>query len=355
MTAAFETLAWRDGAVVLLDQRRLPGEEIYLTLRTPEEVADAIRSMVVRGAPAIGITAAMGLALGASRLEVKTMDEFAERLGDLCELFAATRPTAVNLFGAIKRQQRLVTTHTAESPAEVAALLVAEAQRMKEEDLQACRAMGAHGAKLLKENSRVLTHCNAGGLATAGYGTALGVIRAAREQGRLAMVFADETRPFLQGARLTAWELDRDDIPVTLIADSMAGSMMRRGLVDAAVVGADRIAANGDTANKIGTYQVAVLARANDIPFYVAAPTSTIDLDTVSGEAIPIEERDPREITHLGDVAIAPEGVAVANPAFDVTPAELVAAIITENGVARPPYKETLPAVVNAAGSPARS
>ena len=346
MTKSWETLAWQDGAVVLLDQRRLPGEEIYLTLKTPEEVAHAIRSMVVRGAPAIGIAAAMGLALGAGRIEAKSYAEFAARFDDLCDLFAGTRPTAVNLFRGIERLKRLVRDHQDSSPAVVAEMLVAETRRMKEEDLRACRQMGRHGAELLAADSRVLTHCNAGGLATAGYGTALGVIRAARERGKLAMVFADETRPFLQGARLTAWELQKDGIPVTLIADSMAGLMMRRRRVDAVVVGADRIAANGDVANKIGTYQVAVLARENDVPFYVAAPTSTVDLSTGHGDAIPIEERDPAEITHIGDQLVAPEGIDVANPAFDVTPAELIAAIITENGVARPPFLESLARLV---------
>ena len=345
MSRSWETLAWQDGAVVLLDQRRLPGEEVYLTLRTPEEVADAIRSMAVRGAPAIGITAAMGLAQGASRIESKSYEEFEERFEDLCALFASTRPTAVNLFGAIERLKALVEANRGVSPAVAAEMLVAEAMRMKEEDLRACRDMGRHGAELLAPDSRVLTHCNAGGLATAGYGTALGVIRAARERGRLAMVYADETRPFLQGARLTAWELQRDDIPVTLIADSAAGLMMRRRQVDAVIVGADRIAANGDTANKIGTYQVAVLARENGVPFYVAAPTTSVDLTTADGDAIPIEERDPAELTQMGDRSVAPAGIAVANPAFDVTPAKLIAAIITENGVARPPYADTLRAM----------
>jgi methylthioribose-1-phosphate isomerase len=345
----FETVAWQDGAVVLLDQRRLPGEEIYLPLKTPQEVADAIRDMVVRGAPAIGVTACMGLALGATRLDVKSRQEFDARFAALCELFAATRPTARNLFWAVERMRGLVQSRRDTPPDEMAAILVAEAALVKEEDISACRAIGRHGAELLAPGSNVLTHCNAGGLATAGYGTALGVIRAAHEQGKIAMVLADETRPFLQGARLTAWELHRDDIPVTLIVDSMAGLMMQRGRVDAVVVGSDRIAANGDVANKIGTYQVALAAQDNNIPFYVAAPTSTVDLHTPDGEAIPIEERDPREITEMAGVRLAPEGIQVANPAFDVTPARLVTAIITETGVARAPYQESLPALVAAA------
>ncbi|MCZ6746872.1 MAG: S-methyl-5-thioribose-1-phosphate isomerase [Acidobacteria bacterium] len=346
---SFETVAWNDGEVVLIDQRRLPGEEVYVHLKTPEEVADAIRDMVVRGAPAIGVTACMGLALGATLLDVKSRAEFNERFADLGRLFAATRPTARNLFWAVERMQDLVAANPDKAPADMAAILVAEGERVKQEDLRACRAMGRHGAALLEGPSRVLTHCNAGGLATAGYGTALGVIRAAHEAGNITMVYADETRPFLQGARLTAWELHRDQIPVTLIADSMSGLMMRRGNVDAVVVGSDRIAANGDVANKIGTYLVAVAARDNNVPFYVAAPTTTVDLDTPSGDTIPIEERDQAEITHLGGVRLAPEGIQVANPAFDVTPARLVTAIITETGVARPPYTESLAALVAAA------
>jgi methylthioribose-1-phosphate isomerase len=346
----FETVQWKDGTVVLLDQRILPGREDYLTLRTPAEVADAIRTMAVRGAPAIGVTAAMGLALGATQLEVKSNAEFEDRFEDLCLLLEGTRPTARNLFWAAEKMREVVRRNRDKSPDAISELLVAEARRMKEEDVRACREMGRHGAALLGKDSRVLTHCNAGGLATAGYGTALGVIRAAREQGKIAMVYADETRPFLQGARLTAWELQQDGIPVTLIADSMAGHIMRRDGLDAVVVGADRIAANGDVANKIGTYQVAVLARENGIPFYVAAPLSTIDLDTPDGDAIPIEERDPAEITSVGGVVVAPEGVAVANPAFDVTPAELVTAIITERGVGRPPYIESLAALARGDG-----
>ncbi|TDI47857.1 MAG: S-methyl-5-thioribose-1-phosphate isomerase [Acidobacteria bacterium] len=346
---AFETMAWNAGEVVLIDQRRLPGEEIYLRLKTAVEVAEAIRDMVVRGAPAIGVTACMGLALGATQLEVKSRAEFNERFADLGRLFAATRPTARNLFWAVARMQSLVAAHPDKAPGDMAAILVAEGERVKQEDLRACHAMGRHGAALLEGPSRILTHCNAGGLATAGYGTALGIIRAAHAAGNITMVYADETRPFLQGARLTAWELHRDLIPVTLITDSMSGLMMRRGNVDAVVVGSDRIAANGDVANKIGTYLVAVAARDNNIPFYVAAPTTTVDLDTPTGDTIPIEERDPDEITMMGGVRLAPEGIQVANPAFDITPARLVTAIITETGVARPPYTESLAALVAAA------
>ena len=355
MTAGWETVAWRDDAVVLLDQRRLPGEEVYLTLREAGEVADAIRGMAVRGAPAIGVTAAFGLALGATRIEAKSWDEFEARFEDLCRLFAATRPTAVNLFWAIDRMRTVLQRHRHASPSEAARVLVGEAQRLRQEDERACRALGRHGAELLGPSSRILTHCNAGGLATAGYGTALGVIRAAHERGRVAMVYADETRPFLQGARLTAWELAKDGIPVTVITDSMAGHFLHKGGLHAVIVGADRIAANGDTANKIGTYGVAVLARQNDVPFYVAAPMSTVDLSTPDGDGIPIEQRDPAEVTQCGDRTVTPAGVAVANPAFDVTPADLITAIITELGVARPPYAAALRDFAAAAAAHARA
>ncbi|MFQ5768872.1 MAG: S-methyl-5-thioribose-1-phosphate isomerase [Acidobacteriota bacterium] len=343
---SFETLAWKDGAVVLLDQRRLPAEEIYLTLRTPREVADAIRAMAVRGAPAIGVTAAMGLALGAAGLAGRSRQEFRQGFEDLCEMFAATRPTAVNLFLAIQRMRRLAEDKQDRGPGEIASCLKDEALKMKAEDLRACRELGRLGAALLEPGSRVLTHCNAGALATSGFGTALGVIRAASRERKIAMVYADETRPFLQGARLTAWELMQDQIPVTLIADSMAGHLMSLGKVNAVIVGADRIAANGDTANKIGTYQVAVLAREHELPFYVAAPTTTIDPAASTGHAIPIEERDPKEITTLAGKSIAPDGVKAANYAFDVTPARLVTAIITEAGIARPPYRDSLAALL---------
>jgi methylthioribose-1-phosphate isomerase len=348
----FETVDWAEDAVVLIDQRVLPAKEEYLRLGTPEEVAEAIRSMVVRGAPAIGVTAAMGLALGARRAVSLPMDRFRERFDQLCEFFAATRPTAVNLFWAIDRmRRRFDAASTPDGPSDpvstetIAGALVREALLMKEEDVEACRRLGRHGAELVPQEASVLTHCNAGALATAGYGTALGIIRAAVEAGKRVKVIADETRPFLQGARLTAWEMSKEGIPTTLITDSMAGHMMSTGQVNLVVVGADRIAANGDVANKIGTYSVAVLASENGVPFYVAAPISTVDLSTPDGERIPIEQRAPEEVTHAGGTRIAPEGTRAANPAFDITPNRYVTAIITERGIARPPYGETLAAL----------
>jgi methylthioribose-1-phosphate isomerase len=340
MNAVFETVRYEDGAVVLLDQRRLPGEEVYLRCGDVEELAQAIREMAVRGAPAIGVAAAFGIALG---MKGASGDGEALRaqLDRLCERLGATRPTAVNLFWAIERMRRRFEQAAAE-PLSAAGALLDEARRIKDEDLAACRRMGDLGAALLPERARVLTHCNAGALATAGYGTALGVIRSAARDGKLAAVFADETRPFLQGARLTAWELLKDHIPTTLITDSMAGHLMARGELDAVVVGADRIAANGDVANKIGTYSLAVLAKENALPFYVVAPVSTIDLATPSGAAIPIEERAPEEVTHHGGRRLAPEGVLVRNPAFDVTPHRYVTAIVCERGVVRPPYQDSL-------------
>jgi methylthioribose-1-phosphate isomerase len=348
----FETVAWKGDWVELLDQRLLPGKEDYLRLRTPEDVAEAIRSMAVRGAPAIGVTAAMGLALGARQASGLPPDGFRRRFEDLCRLFSAARPTAVNLFWAVERMRGRLERALASSgdpdaggPSTVphaAEGLVEEAIRIKEEDIEACRRIGRHGAALVPESATILTHCNAGGLATAGYGTALGVVRAAVEAGKTVRVLADETRPFLQGARLTAWELMKDGIPTTLITDSMAGSMMRSGAVTLVIVGADRIAANGDVANKVGTYPLSVLARENRIPFYVAAPVSTLDLSTPDGDHIPIEQRDPSEVTHVAGVPVAPEGVSVRNPAFDVTPHRYITAIITDRGVARPPYAESL-------------
>jgi methylthioribose-1-phosphate isomerase len=335
---SFETVSWTDGGVVLLDQRLLPGEEVDLCCATPQDVMAAIRNMVVRGAPAIGVTAAMGIALGARQLAAGTPDDFDRRFAGMCDDFAATRPTAVNLFWAIDRMKRVAAAHREAGPAAVAEALVSEACTMKEEDIAACRALGGHGAELVPEGAAILTHCNAGALATAGYGTALGVVRAAVEAGKDVHVLADETRPFLQGARLTAWELSRDAIPVTVITDGMAGHFMHRGKVDVVVVGADRIAANGDTANKIGTYQLAVMAKENDIPFYVAAPTSTVDPNIAHGDDIPIEERDPEEVMHMGTMRTTPEGVSAAHPAFDVTPHRYVTAIITEVGVVRPPF-----------------
>jgi methylthioribose-1-phosphate isomerase len=337
-TGSFRTVEWSDAGVVMLDQRLLPGEEIYLTLSTPEEVAAAIRDMVIRGAPAIGVAAAMGVALAAVRAREMAPPAYAAAVESACTLLAGTRPTAVNLFWGIDRMRRLHRSLAGESPSRAARRLVDEALAIRHEDEEACRAMGRHGAALLPDRGTVLTHCNAGALATAGYGTALGVIRAAVESGKAITVLADETRPFLQGARLTAWELAKDRIPVRLITDNMAGHFLKRGDVAAVVVGADRIAANGDTANKIGTYGVAVLAKENGVPFYVAAPLSTIDRRIPSGEHIPIEERSPREVTHIADRAIAPQGIEVSNPAFDVTPHRYIAAIITEAGVARAPY-----------------
>jgi methylthioribose-1-phosphate isomerase len=344
-----KTLAWTDEGVVMIDQRLLPTEELYPVFKTYEEVAHAIKEMVVRGAPAIGVAAAMGIALGARDAQTTDQREFEQTFNHICEVIGATRPTAVNLFWAIERMRNLYARLKSEgaSLAEIRARLIAEAQAMHEEDIAANQAMGRHGAELIPDGATVLTHCNAGALATAGYGTALGVIRAAVEAGKRVAVFADETRPFLQGARLTAWELNKDNIPVTLITDNMAGHFMHAQKIDCVVVGADRIAANGDVANKIGTYSVAVLAKENNIPFYVAAPISTLDLNTVSGAQIPIEQRNEREVTHVKEVQLAPAGITIANPAFDVTPHRYVAAIITERGVARPPFQESLRRLAN--------
>ena len=329
-----QPIRWKDGVLHLLDQRKLPREEIYVACRTADEVAAAIRDMVVRGAPAIGVTAAFGLVIG-----VRAKQPVAA----LHDLLAATRPTAVNLFWALKRMKDVAEVT---DPKALAARLEREAIAIYDEDIAVCRAIGKHGAVLVPDGAGILTHCNTGSLATAGYGTALGVVRAARELGKKVHVYADETRPFLQGARLTAWECVKEGIPATLLCDGAAASIMKRGKIQFAVVGADRVAANGDTANKIGTYSVALAAKAHDIPFYVAAPVSTIDLKTPDGDAIPIEQRDPREVTHIGGVALAPEGIGVENPSFDVTPASLIAGIITERGVARPPYRASLAALL---------
>jgi methylthioribose-1-phosphate isomerase len=341
------TIDWQRDAVVMIDQRKLPGQEVYVHCKTSSEVARAIKTMVIRGAPAIGVAAAMGLALGVRKSRTQGTRQLAVEFNKLCEQMAATRPTAVNLFWAIDRMKAAFAegAQAGESVEEIAVRLEKVALAIHDDDVQSCRDMGRFGADVVPASGRVLTHCNAGALATAGYGTALGVIRAAAEQGRISQVYADETRPFLQGARLTAWELVRDGVPTTVIAESMAGPLMRRGQVDVVVVGADRIAANGDTANKIGTYTVAVLANAHGVPFYVAAPLSTIDLATPSGDRIPIEERPAREMTHAGTARIVPEGASVWNPAFDVTPAHLIAGIITEKGIARPPYGDSLPAL----------
>ena len=340
-----KTVEWTSEGVRMLDQRLLPTEEKYLTLRSYDEVADAIKKMVVRGAPAIGVSAAMGLALGAQQSVGTSIPDLEFDFNYMCDVMSQTRPTAVNLFWAIERMRERLRRAKAETDnvEEAKRQLVDEAKRIFAEDIEANRSLGRFGGELIADGSTVLTHCNAGALATAGdYGTALGVIRGARDAGKRVAVIADETRPFLQGSRLTAWELAKDDIPVTLITDNMAGHVMKQGKVDVVVVGADRIASNGDTANKIGTYMVAVLAHQHDIPFYVAAPISTIDLAIPSGEEIPIEERDSREVTHVRDQQLAPEGIEVHNPAFDVTPHELIAAIITDKGVARPPYTESL-------------
>jgi len=331
------TVEWKDGAIRLLDQSKLPVQVEFLDCKDVESVAQVIRELKVRGAPAIGVTAAMGVALGAQSIVASDHDGFAKALLVICDQLAATRPTAVNLFWAIERMKRKVAALKVDSVASIKLSLMKESQAILEEDIALCKAMGQHGAALIATGQTVLTHCNAGALATAGYGTALGVIRAAWEQGKQIQVIADETRPVLQGARLTAWELMQDNIPVTLITDNMAGSLMRQGKIHLCVVGADRIAANGDVANKIGTYSVAVLAKAHGIPFYVAAPYSTIDLNTKSGEDIPIEQRNPLEVTTIhGSHPVAPQGVTVYNPAFDVTPAELIAGIITERGVFKP-------------------
>jgi methylthioribose-1-phosphate isomerase len=339
-----ETIQWIDGTVVMIDQRRLPLEETYVTCRSYQEVAEAIRGMTIRGAPAIGVAAAMGVALG--MLHAPGPD-FDAQMNQICATLAATRPTAVNLFWAIDRMQRLYAGMAGQPVDEIRRRLVEEALLVREEDIAICRAIGHNGAALVPERKTVLTHCNAGALATAGYGTALGVIRAAVEAGKQIDVFADETRPFLQGARLTVWELQQDNIPTTLITDNMAGHFMKSGRIGCVVVGADRIAANGDVANKVGTYTVAVLAKENGVPFFVAAPISTLDLRLASGSAIPVEQRAAEEVTHVFGQRVAPEGTVVENPAFDVTPARYVGAIITEKGVARPPYEESLKKLVS--------
>jgi methylthioribose-1-phosphate isomerase len=339
-----KTVEWTKDGVRMLDQRLLPSQEIYLMLRSYDEVAEAIRKMVVRGAPAIGVSAAMGIALGASQSVGTSIADLEDDFQYICDYMGKTRPTAVNLFWAIERMRATFRRAKATSDVEqLKKILVDEALAIFQEDIAANRAIGKFGSPLIPDGATVLTHCNAGALATSGdYGTALGVVRGARDAGKKIAVIADETRPFLQGLRLTAWELAKDDIPVTVITDNMAGHVMKSGKVDAVVVGADRIAANGDTANKIGTYMVAVLAREHNIPFYVAAPLTTLDLSLKSGEEIPIEERDPVEVTHIGEQQLAPEGVDVHNPAFDVTPNRLITAIITDKGVARPPYDESL-------------
>jgi methylthioribose-1-phosphate isomerase len=330
-----ETIEWTKAGVVMIDQTRLPREQVFVTCSTYQEVAEAIRSMVIRGAPAIGVAAAMGVAIGVLKT---SPDEFEK----ICATLAATRPTAVNLFWAIERMKKVYESVRHQPIESIRDTLVREAQQIRLEDIAINEAIGRNGADLVPDGKTVLTHCNAGALATAGYGTALGVIRAAVESGKKIDVFADETRPFLQGSRLTVWELQQDNIPATLITDNMAGHFLKSGRIGCVVVGADRIASNGDVANKIGTYSVAVLAKENGVPFYVAAPVSTLDLTIASGEEIPIEQRSAAEVTHVSGIPLAPEGTVVQNPAFDVTPNRYVTAIITERGVAHQPYTQSL-------------
>src|SRR5271154_1315338 len=337
-----QTLEWTDHGVVFIDQTKLPTEEVYVTCTTHQQVADVIRNMVVRGAPAIGVAAGMGIALGVKNSKAENTADLKKDFDAICEAIRQTRPTAVNLFWAIRRMQERFESLGSRSVAQIQQSLIEESQRMHAEDIAANQAMGRHGATLMPSSGGVLTHCNAGALATAGYGTALGVIRAAIEAGKKIHVYADETRPFLQGSRLTAWELMKDGIPTTVISDNMAGVMMKQGKIGAIVVGADRIAANGDVANKIGTYTVAILAKEHGIPFYVAAPISTVDLETPDGSKIPIEQRNKKEVTHIAGKQMTPDGVEIENPAFDVTPAKYVTAIITERGIARAPYGESL-------------
>lgn len=335
-------LKYENGILKLIDQTKLPTEHILVECRTYEEVAKAIVDMIVRGAPAIGVSAAYGVAIGAIAIESESKEEFFKKLETICQVIKGTRPTAVNLFWAVDRVYEKALANKDKTIKEIKDIIVEEAVTMDREDEETCKAIGKHGNELIKENSTILTHCNAGALATSDYGTALGVIRAAHEAGKNINVFADETRPYLQGARLTAWELQQDGIPVTLICDNMAGHFMKAGKIHCVIVGADRIALNGDTANKIGTYSVAVLAKENNIPFYVAAPVSTIDFSIETGESIPIEERKAEEVTHIKGIQLAPEGIKVLNPAFDVTPNRYVAAIITEKGVLYPPFEENI-------------
>ena len=338
------TLEWTPEGVRFIDQTKLPLEETYVLATSYEQVADIIFTMVVRGAPAIGVSAAMGIALGAKQTKAQTTEEFAPEFEQICTLLAGTRPTAVNLFWAIDRMRGLFAQLRSNGATliTIQKALLDEALKMYDQDIADCKAIGGHGAALMPDEGGVLTHCNAGALATCGYGTALGVIRGAVERGKRIHVYADETRPFLQGARLTAWELMADGIPTTVLCDNMAASLMRQGRIKAVVVGADRIAANGDAANKIGTYSVAILAKEHGIPFYVAAPWSTIDRATLTGDAIPIEERSPIEVTHHGGKQLTPHGVGICNPAFDVTPAKYITGIITERGVLTAPYAESL-------------
>jgi methylthioribose-1-phosphate isomerase len=346
------TLRWTDAGLVLLDQRELPARETYLTCREVEEVALAIESLAVRGAPAIGCSAAFGVALAAQRSRARGTADLVRDVTLAADRLAETRPTAVNLFWALARMRRRLEAEAGAGPDALRAALVREAEAIRAEDVAACRALGRHGLELVPARARILTHCNAGALATAGYGTALGVVRAATEAGLGVSVLADETRPFLQGARLTAWELAKDGIPVTVVTDGMPAHLMQRGEVDLVIVGADRVAANGDVANKIGTYGLALLAHAHGIPFYVAAPCSTIDPGTPDGAAIPIEERGRDEVAQLGGTSLVPEGVPVRHPAFDVTPARLVTALVTERGVVRKPGLASIAALLRESCAP---
>lgn len=338
----FKTIEYTNGVVKMIDQTRLPLEKVYVDCRTIEDVGHAIKSMIIRGAPAIGVAAAMGISLGAEAIEAADFDSFYSQLETKCDELAKARPTAVNLAWGIERMKKVTRDNRTMDIPSLKKRLKEEAVHICEEDITINRSIGSHGQTLIKNGATVLTHCNAGALATAGFGTALGVVRAAVNSGKNIQVLANETRPFLQGARLTVWELKEDQIPVKLITDSMCGYFMKKDDVDVVVVGADRIAANGDVANKIGTYMVAVLARKHNIPFYVAAPISTLDLSKESGEKIPIEERSPNEVAKINDKRITPEGTEIGHPAFDITPHELVTAIITERGVAEPPFTESL-------------
>ena len=343
----FKTLDYKENRAIFIDQTKLPAEEVYVECFDYKSVAAAIKNMVIRGAPAIGVAAAFGIALGVKKLESTDFDGFYSEVEKICQVLADTRPTAVNLFWAIDRMKSLIKEHKKSGIDQIKQIVEEEAIRMMGEDIAICKKMGEFGEKLIEDGDTVLTHCNAGALATAGYGTALGVIRAAWEKGKKIKVFADETRPFLQGMRLTAWELHKDNIPVRLITDNMAGYFMKKGDIHKIVVGADRIAANGDVVNKIGTYTVAVLAREHKIPFYVAAPISTLDMKVKTGEDIRIEEREPSEITHLGGKRMAPDGIEVKNPAFDITPHRLVEAIITEKGIVKAPYDKNLKKLIS--------
>ncbi len=347
----FETIQWKNNAAILIDQRKLPREEIYLTIKTPDEMAHAIKDMVVRGAPAIGVSAAFGIALAVVQSQAKSVSNLLEELDQAYDLLFKTRPTAVNLGWALKRMKAFWTERKNQDLTVLKKEIVGEALLIHAEDIQINQKIGQNGAVLLNDGDTVLNHCNAGALATAGHGTSLGVIYSAQKSGKKIHAFVDETRPFLQGARLSAWELQKNGVPVTLITDNMAGWFMKKGAISKVIVGADRIAANGDTANKIGTYSVAVLAQKHKIPFYVAAPLSTIDLQTAHGDLIPIEERSTEEVTHIAGIRIAPEGIAIRNPAFDVTPAELITAMITEKGIVYPDFLKNLKEILHGSKS----